>query len=129
MGVYIKGLSKDQFDIIVGSVFKFPKGVIDVQEPHGELIDADELKKQFSTEADEFMMSGNMDWSFAYGSAASEVSHAPTIIPAEENIPKCEDCKHYNEGFKCPIEWCGIERDKNWYRTDTERKTDEQFNQ
>jgi hypothetical protein len=123
MGVYIKGLSKDQFDIIVGSVFKFPKGVIDVQEPHGELIDADELKKHFSTEADEFMMSGNMDWSFAYGSAASEVSHAPTVIPAEENIPKCKDCKHYNEGFKCPIEWCGIERDKNWYRADAERKT------
>lgn len=83
MGVYISGLSKDQFDIIVGSMFKFPKGIINVQEPHGELIDADELKKHFSTEADEFMMSGNMDWAFAYGSAANEVSHAPTVISAE----------------------------------------------
>lgn len=57
---------------------------IEIKTPHGKLIDADELKRHLSTEADEFMMSGNIDWAFAYGSAVSEVSHAPTIIDVED---------------------------------------------
>lgn len=46
MGVYIKGIDKETFELIVGSVIKFPKGVIEVQEPHGRLIDERNVLKK-----------------------------------------------------------------------------------
>lgn len=42
----------------------------------------------------------------------------------EPQIIRCEDCKHYNAGFECLIEGYGIERDKNWYCADAERRTE-----
>lgn len=40
-------------------------------------------------------------------------------------IVRCKDCKHYNAGFECLIEGYGIERDKDWFCADAERRTDE----
>lgn len=43
---------------------------------------------------------------------------------AQTEIIRCKDCKHYNAGFECLIEGYGIERNKNWYCADAERRTD-----
>ena len=43
---------------------------------------------------------------------------------AQQEIIHCEDCKHYNAGFECLIEGYGIERNKDWYCGDAERRTD-----
>ena len=47
------------------------------------------------------------------------VNGEPTIEP---EIIRCCDCKHYNAGFECLIEGYGIERDKDWYCADAERR-------
>ena len=79
MGVYVKGLSKDQFEIIVGSVFKFPKGLIDVPEPHGDLIDKDEIcSKSYQLFDDAVGM-----WSQDEVVSVDNIEVADTIIPAE----------------------------------------------
>ena len=44
---------------------------------------------------------------------------------AQPEVIRCKDCKHYNAGFECLIEGYGIERNKNWYCADAERRTDE----
>ena len=43
---------------------------------------------------------------------------------AQPEIIYCKDCKHYNAGFECLIEGYGIERNKNWYCADAERRND-----
>jgi len=37
-------------------------------------------------------------------------------------IIRCKDCKHYNAGFECLIEGYGIERNKDWFCADAERR-------
>ena len=44
---------------------------------------------------------------------------------AQPEIIRCRDCKHYNAGFECLIEGYGVERDKNWYCGDAERRADD----
>ena len=39
-------------------------------------------------------------------------------------VVRCKDCKHYNAGFECLIEGYGIERPKDWFCADGERKED-----
>ena len=51
------------------------------------------------------------------------VNGEPTAHP---EITHCKDCKHYNAGFECLIEGYGIERDKNWYCGDAERREDDE---
>lgn len=46
-------------------------------------------------------------------------------LPAQPEIIRCKDCKHYNADFECLIEGYGIERDKDWFCADAERRTDE----
>lgn len=47
------------------------------------------------------------------------------VILAQPEIIYCKDCKHYNAGFECLIEGYGIERNKDWFCGDAERRTDE----
>jgi hypothetical protein len=47
-----------------------------------------------------------------------------SIPSAESEIIRCKDCKHYNAGFECLIEGYGIERNKDWYCADAERRED-----
>ena len=51
----------------------------------------------------------------------TSVKKLPSVQP---EIICCKDCKHYNAGFECLIEGYGIERNKNWYCADAERRTD-----
>ena len=44
---------------------------------------------------------------------------------AQPEIIHCEDCKHYNAGFECLIDGYGVERNKDWFCGDAERRTDE----
>lgn len=46
-------------------------------------------------------------------------------LPSAEPVIRCKDCKHYNAGYECLIEGYGIERDKDWFCGDAERKEDE----
>lgn len=48
-----------------------------------------------------------------------------TLKDAQPEIIYCEECKHYNAGFECLIEGYGIERNKDWFCGDAERRTDE----
>ena len=41
---------------------------------------------------------------------------------AEPEIIRCKDCRYYNAGFECLIEGYGIERNKEWFCADAERK-------
>lgn len=43
---------------------------------------------------------------------------------AQPEIIRCKDCKHYNAGFECLIEGYGLERNKDWYCADAERRTE-----
>ena len=54
----------------------------------------------------------------AFKLAAEALSVQPEII-------HCENCKHYNAGFECLIEGYGVERNKDWFCGDAERRTDE----
>jgi hypothetical protein len=54
---------------------------------------------------------------------AIEVENASDADVVE--VVRCKDCTHYNAGFECLIEGYGIERDKDWYCADAERRTDE----
>ena len=56
-----------------------------------------------------------------YAELHDMVSMLPSVQP---EIIYCKDCKHYNVGFECLIEGYGIERNKNWYCADAERRTD-----
>ena len=47
------------------------------------------------------------------------------LPPAQPEIIRCKDCKHYNAGFECLIEGYGIERSADWYCGDAERRPDE----
>ncbi len=47
-----------------------------------------------------------------------------SLPSAQPEIIRCKDCKHYNAGFECLIEGYGIERNKDWYCGNAERKTD-----
>ena len=46
-------------------------------------------------------------------------------LPSAEPVIRCKDCKHYNAGYECLIEGYGIERDKDWFCADGERRDDE----
>ena len=46
-------------------------------------------------------------------------------LPSAESVIRCKDCKHYNAGYECLIEGYGIERDKDWFCADVERRDDE----
>ena len=53
------------------------------------------------------------------------VKHRLIALPSvQPEIIHCKDCKHYNAGFECLIEGYGIERNKNWYCADAERRND-----
>ena len=47
------------------------------------------------------------------------------VPPAQPEIIRCKDCKHYNAGFECLIEGYGIERSADWYCADAERRCNE----
>ena len=51
----------------------------------------------------------------------AKLRRLPSVQP---EIIYCKDCKHYNAGFECLIEGYGIERNKNWYCADAERRND-----
>ena len=78
-------------------------------------IDADALELDAEYDDGEF-------WAYS----KTQIENAPTIEPEQPEIIRCKDCKHYNAGFECLIEGYGIERDKNWFCGDAERRTDEQ---
>lgn len=44
---------------------------------------------------------------------------------AQPELIRCKDCKHYNAGFECLIEGYGIERDKDWFCGDAERREED----
>lgn len=44
---------------------------------------------------------------------------------AQPELIRCKDCKHYNSGFECLIEGYGIERDKDWFCGDAERREED----
>ena len=50
---------------------------------------------------------------------------ANEIPSAQPEIIRCKDCRHYNAGFECLIEGYGIERNKDWFCGDAERRTDD----
>lgn len=52
-------------------------------------------------------------------------SYMKIILSAQPEIIRCKDCKHYNADFECLIEGYGIERDKDWFCADAERRTDD----
>ena len=39
-------------------------------------------------------------------------------------LVRCKDCKNYNAGFECLIEGYGIERPKDWFCADGERRSE-----
>ena len=53
---------------------------------------------------------------------AFDVVSAPTIDAV--HVVRCGECKHYNAGFECLIEGYGIERPKDWFCADGERRED-----
>lgn len=55
--------------------------------------------------------------------AEKMLNKLPSALP---EIIHCEDCKHYNAGFECLIEGYGIERNKDWFCGDAERRQDDQ---
>ena len=55
----------------------------------------------------------------------SEVMSCLGRMPSAEPVIRCKDCKHYNAEYECLIEGYGIERDKDWFCGDAERKEDE----
>ena len=67
----------------------------------------------------------------ALGSVFIDYSHglkfkrAVLKLPSAEPVIRCKDCKHYNAEYECLIEGYGIERDKDWFCGDAERKEDE----
>lgn len=61
---------------------------------------------------------GKTEWERAVNMAIKALEQ-PEII-------RCKDCRHYNAGFECLIEGYGIERNKDWFCGDAERRTDEQ---
>lgn len=67
----------------------------------------------------------NPQYSIAYciGEAMRQL---PSVQPQPE-IVRCKDCKYYNAGFECLVEGYGIERDKDWYCADAERRTNERM--
>lgn len=52
MGVYIKGLTEEQFKLVLSeyiyTALKRQDRIIEVQEPHGRLIDADAIDTSYS---------------------------------------------------------------------------------
>ena len=57
-------------------------------------------------------------------SRANVGSMLRSLPSAQQEIIHCEDCKHYNAGFECLIEGYGIERNKDWFCGDAERRQD-----
>lgn len=61
------------------------------------------------------------------GMVFEAISHAQrdvALLPSVDAVlvVRCRDCKHYNAGFECLIEGYGIERDREWYCGDGERR-------
>ena len=50
------------------------------------------------------------------------INDAPTVDAVE--VVRCKDCRHYNAGFECLIEGYGIERPKEWFCADGERRSE-----
>lgn len=53
------------------------------------------------------------------------VGRINALLSAQPDIIRCKDCKHYNAGFECLIEGYGIERNKDWFCADAERREDD----
>ena len=62
-------------------------------------------------------------WGKEYDKALAKAM-LESLPPTRSEIIRCKDCKHYNAGYECLIEGYGIERNKNWYCADAERRTD-----
>lgn len=60
-------------------------------------------------------------WAVSRANVDCMLRALPSVQP---EIIYCKDCKHYNAGFECLIEGYGIERNKNWYCADAERRND-----
>ena len=52
----------------------------------------------------------------------TEINSLPSAQP---EVIRCKDCRHYNAGFECLIEGYGIERNKDWFCADAERREDD----
>lgn len=84
MGVYLKGMNKDTFDLIVGSVFTFPKGVVEVKEPHGRLIDAEIVSSAIADVYDIFIKNNGKVTQKSMDYLIASTVDSKTIIEAEE---------------------------------------------
>ena len=67
----------------------------------------------------EAVSEGCQEWRGIFSRCEANLLLLPS---AEPDIIRCKDCKHYNAGFECLIEGYGIERDKEWYCGDAERR-------
>ena len=104
------------------------------------LIDADDVlrsMKQFRDVREKDMeMTGSRGTGCSWDDAVTIIKRTPTVEPnmaqvlAYEcgkdsvSVVRCKDCKHYNAGFECLIEGYGIDRPKDWFCADGERKED-----
>lgn len=62
-------------------------------------------------------------YNMGYERLANMIMDEKRFPDVNSEIIHCRDCKHYNVGFECLIEGYGIERDKDWYCADAERRT------
>ena len=53
------------------------------------------------------------------------VGRIKALPSAQPEVIRCKDCRHYNAGFECLIEGYGIERNKDWFCADAERREDD----
>lgn len=67
-----------------------------------------------------------MEWIVEAETLSDFVDYGRYTIHTKPLI-RCKDCKYYNAGFECLVEGYGIERDKDWYCADAERRTNERM--
>ena len=81
MSILIKGMTLDEFTSLDGNIGDFVNDeqldVVEVPEPHGRLIDADELFLEFQTD-EQMRLGENLQY------VRKTIEDAPTVIEAEE---------------------------------------------
>lgn len=77
MGIYIKGLTKEDWDNLTIEEIEENFEIVEVKTPHGRLIDADELRNFIY---DNYAMSA---YSHQMDRFLPELRNAPTVIETE----------------------------------------------